>query len=65
MYWVGPKVHLGFFHNSLRKTQTIFLANPVVVMVRMCIITLNNPVHFSDHILCLKLNLGGYCKKQL
>lgn len=47
------------------KNQTIFLANPVVCNgENMPLITLNNPIHFSDHILC-KIELGGYSKKQL
>ena len=63
MYVLGwPKSSFRFFPKQLMKNQTIFLANPVAVMVRMCIITLNNPIHFSDHILCLKLNLGDTVK---
>ena len=28
-YWVDQKVHLGFFHSILLKTQMKFLANPI------------------------------------
>ena len=28
-YWVDQKVHLGFFHSILLKTQINFLANPI------------------------------------
>ena len=33
MYWVGQKVHLGFFHNILQKNPNEFLSQRSIILL--------------------------------